>query len=563
VFVYPDYGKLLTMFRKLVTAILLLSLSLPAYAGPSAAVSAVEKKQKVRKPRTLSYKEISKRIDKYLAAPELQRGFFGIFVIDAESGKTVYEMNADKLFTPASNTKLFTTATAMALVGPQYRVETTVETNGALQSNGTLKGDLILVGRGDPNLSGRVLPYNGKTERQTPHLRVLEQLADNLVASGVREVDGDIVGDDSAYAFERYGAGWGQDDLMWSDGAPASALTINDNTIFVTVAPGTVGEHAKITLDPDVTYYEIDNRVMTAASHVAPRELAMNREPGAKRLTVWGTIPADDAGWSQAIAIDDPAEYAATALREMLTKRGVVVHGKERAAHRLTSELPIYALDIKTAGEHAEHGGAAASESQPTRTVLARVPSRPLADDIVVTNKVSQNLHAELQLREVGMLHGGEKSLEAALAAEKKFLMSIGLDENEFRLYDGSGMSTHNLVSPRAITKLLTWTQQQPWAEQFRASLPLGGYDGSLSDRFTGSVSRGRVRAKTGTLTQTSCLSGFAETSGGRKLVFAVLVNHHDLTGNGAKKVIDRVVELLIDDQTGRRSRSVDGGRTR
>ena len=551
------------MFRKLVVALLLLSVSLPAYAA-APVVAVAEKKQKARKPRTLSYKQIAKRIDKFLATPELQRGFFGIHVVDTKTGKTVYEMNADRLFTPASNTKLFTTTTAMALLGPQYRVETTVETNGALEPNGTLKGDLILVGRGDPNLSGRVLPYNGRTERQTPHLRMLEQLSDNLVTAGVREVEGDIVGDDSAYAFERYGAGWGQDDLMWSDGAPASALTINDNSIFVTVAPGNVGEPAKITLDPDVTYYEIDNRVTTAAQ-TAVREIAMNREPGARRLTIWGTIPADDAGWSQAIAIDDPAEYAATALRDMLVKRGVVVHGKERAAHRFTSELPIYALDIKTAGEHAEHGGANPSESriEPPRTVLARVTSRPLADDVVVTNKVSQNLHAELQLREVGRQQGGENSLEAALAAEKKFLLSIGLNEDEFRFYDGSGMSAHDLVSPRAITKLLTWTEQQPWAAQFRASLPIGGQDGSLSDRFIESVARGRVFAKTGTLTHTNTLSGFAETKSGRQLVFALLVNHHGLTSRNAKMAIDHIVELLIDDQTGRRTRSTRGRRAR
>jgi D-alanyl-D-alanine carboxypeptidase/D-alanyl-D-alanine-endopeptidase (penicillin-binding protein 4) len=153
--------------------------------------------------------------------------------------------------------------------------------------------------------------------------------------------------------------------------------------------------------------------------------------------------------------------------------------------------------------------------------------------------------------------------LESALAAEKKFLLSIGLDENEFRLYDGSGMSSHNLTSPRAITKLLVWTQQQPWADQFRASLPVGGSDGSLSDRFMESAARGRVWAKTGTLTHTNCLSGFAETGSGRKLVFSVLVNHHGLTSNGAKKVIDQVIELLINDQSGRRSRSIDRSRAR
>jgi D-alanyl-D-alanine carboxypeptidase/D-alanyl-D-alanine-endopeptidase (penicillin-binding protein 4) len=169
-------------------------------------------------------------------------------------------------------------------------------------------------------------------------------------------------------------------------------------------------------------------------------------------------------------------------------------------------------------------------------------------------NKVSQNLHAELALRAVGKERGSANSLEAALAAEKTFLLSIGLDKEEFQLNDGSGMSGQNLVSPRAITKLLLWAQQQPWADQFRQTLPLAGEDGTLDDRFRNSVAKNRVWAKTGTLKDTNALSGFAETISGRKLVFAVLVNHHRLTSSGAKKVIDHMLELLVDDQTGRRT---------
>jgi D-alanyl-D-alanine carboxypeptidase/D-alanyl-D-alanine-endopeptidase (penicillin-binding protein 4) len=546
------------MFRLLYAVLVLVSLALPSHALPPAAEatkSAAKTAAKKAKPRTVSTKELAKRVDKYLADPELQRGFWGVHIVDADTGKTIYEQNADRLFTPASNTKLFTTAVAMATIGPNYKVETTIETNGILESTGRLKGDLIIVGRGDPNISGRVLPYRLKTERLTPHLRALEQLADTLVGAGLKQVEGDIVGDDSLFAFERYGNGWGQDDLMWSDGAPASALTVNDNALFLTVAPGNVGELAKVTVDPDVQYYEIDNKVMTIGAGTGKREVGINREPGSRTLSIWGTIPADDQGVGEGLAIDDPAEYAAIAFRDMLVKRGVTITGKQRAQHKLTSELPIYALDIEKATQHEQHGGS--TESAPSltvaqRTVLAKLPSRPFGDDLVVINKISQNLHAELALRALGRERGAPASLEGALAVEQAFLESIGISKDEFRFFDGSGMSAHNVVSPRAITKLLQWTSTQPWADQFRNSLPVAGTDGSLEDRFRASVANGRIWAKTGTLTHTNALSGFAETESGRKLVFAVLVNHHRLTSGGAKKVIDHVLELLVDDQTGR-----------
>src|SRR5262249_53757062 len=151
------------------------------------------------------------------STPEMSRGFWGIEVVSVPDGKVLYSQNADKLFTPASNTKLFTTAAALALIGPTYQFRTTIETTGSLDKYGRLTGDLLLVGRGDPNLSGRQLPYALKTERSEHPIQVLEQLADTLVAKGVKYVDGDIVADDSYFAFERYGEGWSQDDLVWAD----------------------------------------------------------------------------------------------------------------------------------------------------------------------------------------------------------------------------------------------------------------------------------------------------------------------------------------------------------
>ena len=199
---------------------------------------------------------LTERIAAILSAPDLARGFWGIEVVSLATGKTLYAQNADKLFTPASNTKLFTTAAALALIGPDYKFRTTVETTGTLDRYGRLNGDLVLVGHGDPNLSGRELPYDLKTQRNDDPIQALESLADALVQKGVKFIDGDIVADDSYFAFERYGEGWSQDDLVWADGAPVSALTINDNVVFVNILPADrAGEKAFVSFTPFAEYY--------------------------------------------------------------------------------------------------------------------------------------------------------------------------------------------------------------------------------------------------------------------------------------------------------------------
>src|SRR5947199_1288382 len=180
-----------------------------------------------------SKKALEKRVGAILGQPDLTRGFWGIEVVSLQNGKVRYSQNADKLFTPASNTKLFTTAAALALIGPDYKFRTTVETAGTLDRYGRLNGDLLLVGRGDPNLSGRELPYDLRTQRNDHPIQALEMLADALVQKGVKFIDGDIVADDSYFAFERYGEGWTQDDLVCAAGAAVTALTINNNVVFL------------------------------------------------------------------------------------------------------------------------------------------------------------------------------------------------------------------------------------------------------------------------------------------------------------------------------------------
>src|ERR1019366_3083849 len=214
--------------RNLVHIALMLLVVAQAFAADSA-------KSSHKKPE--DNKKLNRATEQIFSEPDVTRGFWGIDVVALDTGNRIFSLNQDKLFTPASNTKLFTTAAVFGLIGPDYRFKTTIETTGTLDKYGRLNSDLVLVGRGDPNLSGRTLPYNMHTERKTPPIQVLQSLADQLVQQGLKYIDGDVVADDSYFVFERYSEGWSQDDLVREWGAPVSALTINDNVIFVNIMP--------------------------------------------------------------------------------------------------------------------------------------------------------------------------------------------------------------------------------------------------------------------------------------------------------------------------------------
>ncbi|MGH9670854.1 MAG: D-alanyl-D-alanine carboxypeptidase/D-alanyl-D-alanine endopeptidase [Terriglobales bacterium] len=490
---------------------------------------------------------LDSRIGELLSDPEAARGFWGIEVVSVATGKTLYSRNADNLFTPASNTKLFTTTAALALVGPDYRFRTTVESAATLDKYGRLNGDLVLVGRGDPNLSGRTLPYNLKTERKPPYLKALEDLADQIVQKGVKYIDGDVVADDSYYAFERYGEGWAQDDLTWEYGAPVSALTLNDNVLFLTVMPGDrAGEKAFVTLEPFPDYYHLENRILTTPAGSGPRRFGLNRQPGADVLTLWGSIPADDAGVTESVAMEDPAGFAAQLFRRMLERRGVAIYGRARARHSdLAGFSTITVTALATAG-----GGSGTAPAGARSMVLASYESQPLSEDLRVINKVSQNLHAELALRLLGREKGSGGTIEGGLDVVRTFLAAVGLRPQEYALYDGSGLSRQNLATPHALVTLLRYAAAQPWFERFRDTLPAAGVDGSLAERFKGTPAAGNVTAKTGSLGHVNALSGYARTAKGELVAFSILSNNHNLADGRALATIDQIALAILDDET-------------
>jgi len=519
--------------------VFLLLCFVPVAAGAqakSAAKVVPGKKEAANRP---AHSQMAAQIEAILAEPEAVRAHWAISVTTL-AGRPVYGHNPGQLGTPASNTKIFTTTAAFALLGPNYRFRTTVESTAPIDAQGNITGNLMLIGRGDPNLSGRVLPFDQKTERTTPSLKALEDMADTLVKAGLKTVSGDLIADDSYFIQERYGAGWSEDDLMWDYGAPVSALSVNDNQIFLNILPGTqTGALAQYTLEPPDTYYVFDNTLTTAEAKTQ-QSIGIDRQPGSKVVALWGSLPIDDKGLSLGLAIEDPAEYAGIAFRRMLEARGVVIQGQTHEQHARPQDFAPPEVNPL--------GGPSLPIVPPVPSptvayLLAEHQSNPLSDDLRVINKASQNLHAELLLRTLGRHEAGSGSIEGGAAVVRKFLEDVGIPDEAFVFYDGSGVSRQNLVTPEAVTTLLCYAARQPWAAQFRDTLPLAGVDGTLSERFKHTPLQGKVQAKTGTLTGASALSGYVQTQRGRWLAFSILVDDHQIPK--VRTFIDRIVTAI------------------
>ncbi len=328
---------------------------------------------------------LSKAIAAILADPAVSRAHWGISVVAAD-GRPIYSLNAGQFFEPASNAKLFTTATAFAVFSVESRFQTNVFALGALDADGTLHGEIVIEGGGDPSISGRAWPYAGKTERPNPPLQALEDLADQIAKGGlVRKVSGGVTGDDTLFPFERYGAGWGWDDLQWEFGAPVSALTVNDNVVYLDLMPGAkLGDPISATWNPPVPYYTLENSAVTGA--VSPKtKIGIDRQPGSKTVRLYGALPVNSKGAHIALAIEDPAEFAAIAFREMLADRGITVSGAASAQHRLPVSTEDYLVASRTPLPSPLATGqplAARTSQQPGEKLLASHTSPPLGQDL-------------------------------------------------------------------------------------------------------------------------------------------------------------------------------------
>ncbi len=458
------------------------------------------------------------------SSPGARRAWWGIEVVELGTGSTLFQTNANRFFVPASNTKLFTTALALMRLGPDYRFETTIRADAAPDAQGRIAGGLRLVGGGDPLLSNRAVPYRKGAAAGDP-LQAIDALAAELCARGVRRIDGDIVGDDTAYIWAPYPDGWATDDVAWDYGAPVSALAVNDNFISITLKAAAAGT-PELSLSPALEFYAIDNRVRAGPG--LENKVYVERLPGSRQLRIWGTMSSDPPGSTTLLlAIDDPALYAARALADALVRRGVRIGGRAVARHRFANqgEAPAAAGGVE----------------------LARRTSPPLVEVLRIIDKVSQNLHAEMVLREVGRVRNGKGSREAGLEEMRAFLSEAGIEDGEYNFEDGSGLSRLGLVTPGALVKLLRFMRASRHGDAWVSLLPLGGEDGTLSTRFSGNRDGRRIHAKTGSLTHVAALSGYVESKTRGLVAFAIVANNFNAPSWEIRAVMDRIALMLAE----------------
>lgn len=454
---------------------------------------------------------------------------WGVKVVSLDTRKTVFEHNPQKYFNPASNAKLYTTALALEHFGADFRIKSSLYSNARPDASGTLKGDLIVYGRGDPTMAARL--------NAGDYLKGLDPLVAQLVNAGVRRIEGDIVGDESYFAGPPLGAGWEWDDLQAYYGAEVSALTIDDNALDLFVKPAErAGLPCRITTGPPTSFVSFINRTQTASKGTEPR-IVIYRPIGENIIYVSGRLPIDSPGYYNSVAVHNPAGLFTSLFKDVLAARGIVVTGRARVIDWKYRE--VTPIDFSRLIE------------------LGSIESMPLGDIVRETLKPSQNLYAQLLLLQVGN-HGrqsgtigsslnpnssspgaiakadspdssndGRTDEEAGAELMQEFLSKIGVRKGDVLLEEGSGLSRRDVITPEATVALLSYMSRSRWADVYRNALPIAGVDGTLQNRMKGTAAAGNVRAKTGTLRYVYTLAGYVTTAAGERLAFSAMLNNY------------------------------------
>lgn len=476
------------------------------------------------KPTSAQSNELASRINHLIDESGLASARWGISVISMSDGTTIYQRDADELFTPASNMKIYTTGVALDLLGADYRWRTSAYASARPDANGRIQGELILYGRGAPDL----VSYHKDDNRGS-----LTKLADDLYQRGIRRVSGNVIGDESYFRGNSLGDGWQWTDIQWYFGAEASALSVNGNEIDVNVVPSTKAEDAPtIKVSDNGSYVTVENRMITGKGGIRPT-VGMHRGLSDNHVQVWGEFAPGSKGFGARLSVHNPALWAAKMFSDLLKSRGIVVDGQ---AQSRDSRVPQ------------------SQRFDPTQAVeLAFVSSQPLSEIAKKTNKESNNLNAELILRTLGRERGEIAALpepigrergdeEAGLAVIRVWLGRVGIATSRLALHDGSGLSRLDLVTPESAARLLLALSKTASGQTFRQSLPISGRDGTLAGRMKPLVDR--VSAKTGSLTYDNSLSGYLTTSKGEQLVFSIMCNDQTARSDSSR-LIDQIAALL------------------
>jgi D-alanyl-D-alanine carboxypeptidase/D-alanyl-D-alanine-endopeptidase (penicillin-binding protein 4) len=487
-------------------AVLALALVLPGCAARSSPPSLGEAAPSARE-------RLRHQLQSLFSAPAVSHAQWGVHVFSLRHADTLYSLNAGQFMVPASNQKVLTTAVAAARLGWDFRFTTRLLATGPLDEDGTILGDLVVVGNGDPTIN----------PRHPERWRAFDDWAAALNARGVKIVNGSLIGDDNAFAEPGWGVGWAWDNLQYGYGAPPSALQFNENQVEVMIGPGLSADtRAIISTAPFGSGLVVHHEVTTIASG-GDTQVDIARVPGTPHLRVYGQIAVGAKPVTLTAAVDNPTRLYLAALREALARHGIFVAGG--------------IMDV-------DDLRAPPSLDSAVELIVDRSP--PLTEIIDVTMKWSRNIYAEtllLATAEPGEPATGSRGLERM----RETLGNWGIGPDVYLSRDGSGLSRYNYVTANALTWLLTYLWADPeHAERFQSTLPVAGVSGSLAARMKGTPAEGRVLAKTGTLSNVRTLSGYATTVDGETLVFSMMANNFRVPSAEIDAVMERALNHVV-----------------
>lgn len=470
-------------------------------------------------PTRLTRAALRATLDSIAASPDFRNAHWGMLIVDPVAAETLYSRNAGKLLMPASNMKIATGATGLALLGPDYRYRTAVLARGPVR-DGTLDGDLAVVGRGDPSVSDHM---------RRDAMQPLRDLADSVIARGVRRIRGTVVAAGDAFPDAPLGFGWAWDDLDYPYAAGVDELLFNEGFSRVIVRAGErVGETPTVTTAPSRTYPRVRVTAMTVAPPApTPPEtlmdstrpkpaLAFASDTGRGAIVVSGEIIAGDTAVLE-VAHRDPAGAYLAALVEALRERGVTVDS---------------AADVRR-------------DSTVAADTLVVMISPPLSEILPALEKPSQNQIAEGLLKTLGLERAGAGTADSGRRVIERQLVEWGADTTGFVVRDGSGLSRHNYLAPETIVRVLDAMRRHPSFSVFYDALPIAGVDGTIRARMTGTPAERNVRAKTGTIDKARALSGYVTTADGRLLVFSLVANNFTVRARDVDRAVDGFLARL------------------
>ncbi len=456
-------------------------------------------------------RSLQRDLDGLFHATAFSNAIWGVLVRSLDNGQTLYALNPGTLLMPASNMKLVTMSTAAETLGWDFHFETRVLATGPVEE-GVLKGDLVIVGSGDPSIGAR-----GESTK------VFETWAEALKDQGISAIEGRIIGDDNALDDEGLGQGWAWDYLSAGYATPSSALEFNEDLIQVVVKPGQAqGDPVSIEIRPAGSGMTVLNRVVTGPKESGV-DFDIERLPGSVVLRVTGSVPAGRADIVRAASVDNPTAFFVGVLKAVLVSRGITVAGE--------------ALDIDEL--------ASPPDASNARVVLTHASS-PLAEIGKVMLKVSQNLYADTLLKVVGRADGVPGSAQSGRKVVNRVLEGWGVAPNRYVQVDGSGLSRYNFLTAEVLATILThMSRDDRLREAFVDALPVAGKDGTLASRMKGTLAEGNARAKTGSISNARALSGFVTTRDGEHLVFSMIANNFNVPQSRVDAMIDAAISHL------------------